>query len=256
MDRNSRLWQKKPVTIANLPAVNATLNSVSALGLVLGYCFIRRGRKAAHRNCMVGAVIASAAFLACYAVYHAHTGRILFREPTWFRPLYLAILLSHTVLAMAIVPLVLVTLGLAARRHFETHRKWARWTWPLWIYVSVTGVPIYLLLYQILPQALPTDGVSPPVLELETAGMVQELPGESELDGEAGGQRLDAERLSGVMASVEHVHPQLLSQRERPMGAFSRDEGIHPFLPGLLQLRPSPACDHPDPLAHRAATRQ
>ena len=140
------------MSITDLPAVNAALNSTSAVLLVLGYLFIRRQRKAAHRNCMVAACATSVAFLACYLVYHYHVGHTRFVNPGWFRPFYLTILLTHLVLAVAIVPLVLGTLWLALRGQFERHRQIARWTWPVWIYVSVTGVVIYALLYHVFPQ--------------------------------------------------------------------------------------------------------
>jgi len=141
------------MTIADLPALNATLNGVSAALLAVGYYFIRRGRKEAHRNCMVGAVVTSTLFLASYLYYHANVEAVTrFVNPAWFRPIYLAILLSHTMLATVLLPLVLMTLYRAARGRFEGHRRIARWTWPVWIYVSVTGVIIYLLLYQFFPQ--------------------------------------------------------------------------------------------------------
>ena len=140
------------MTLSDLPAVNAGLNTLSTLFLTAGYIFIRRQRQAAHRNCMIGAVISSALFLTCYLIYHYNAGRTTFRDPAWFRPIYLAILLTHTVLAVAIVPMVLVTLYRAARRQFERHKKISRWTWPIWMYVSVTGVLIYFLLYHLFPQ--------------------------------------------------------------------------------------------------------
>jgi len=146
------------MSIYDLPAVNATLNGLSAVFLTAGYAFIRRGRRVAHRNCMVAAFVTSALFLACYLTYHGYLGWVLHRGPTRFvnppawRPVYLAILLSHTLLAVVIVPLVFVTLHRARKQRFEAHRRIARWTWPLWMYVSVTGVIIYLLLYRIFPQ--------------------------------------------------------------------------------------------------------
>lgn len=147
------------MSVADLPAVNAGLNGLSAVFLGLGYRFIRRKNIAAHRRCMVAAFAASMVFLACYLTYHTYVGLVLhrgptvFKDPAWFRPIYLTILLTHTILAMVIVPLALLTLSRALRQHFELHRKIARWTWPLWMYVSVTGVVIYLLLYQIFPQS-------------------------------------------------------------------------------------------------------
>jgi uncharacterized membrane protein YozB (DUF420 family) len=140
------------MTLSDLPALNAALNSLSTALLAAGFYFIRRGHVVAHRRCMVAALATSTLFLAGYLVYHAQAGRTVFREPAWFRPIYLVILLTHTVLAAAIVPLVLITLYRALRQSFESHRRWARWTWPLWIYVSATGVIIYLLLYQVFPQ--------------------------------------------------------------------------------------------------------
>ncbi len=140
------------MSVQDLPWVNALLNATSAVLVVRGLWLIRRGRSQAHRICMLAAVIVSALFLVSYLYYHAHAGRTVFRDPEWFRPLYLAILLSHTVLAAAIVPMVLITVTLALRNRWEAHKRWARWTWPVWLYVSVTGVGIYLLLYQIFPQ--------------------------------------------------------------------------------------------------------
>ena len=141
------------MSLADLPAVNATLNGLSAVLLGGGYYFIRQGRREAHRNCMVAAFCTSTLFLACYLTYH-FTVRTLthFRDPAWFRPIYLALLLTHTVLAVVIVPLILTTLWRAARGRFEAHKRLARWTWPLWMYVSVTGVLIYWLLYVKFPQ--------------------------------------------------------------------------------------------------------
>jgi len=140
------------MTLSSLPAVNAGLNTASAILLVLGYFFIRRGNRQAHQRCMVAAFAVSCLFLACYLTYHAQMPRTVFREPQWFRPIYLVILLSHTVLAAAIVPLALMTLYRAWNGQFERHQRIARWTWPIWMYVSVTGVLIYFLLYHIFPQ--------------------------------------------------------------------------------------------------------
>jgi putative membrane protein len=138
---------------ADLPAVNATLNALSAVFLTAGYIFVRRGHRAAHRNCMLAALGASALFLGSYLTYHFTVKAVTrFLEPAWFRPIYLTILLTHTVAAAAIVPLVLVTVIRALRQQFDRHKTVARWTWPLWMYVSVTGVMIYLLLYRIFPQ--------------------------------------------------------------------------------------------------------
>lgn len=139
--------------IADLPLLNACLNGLSAVFLTIGFVFIRRQNKTAHRNCMVAAFTTSILFLVFYLTYHFNTEVVTrFREPEWFRPIYLAILLTHTLLAVVVVPLVLLTLHRAVKGRFESHRAIARWTWPVWMYVSVTGVLIYLLLYQIFPQ--------------------------------------------------------------------------------------------------------
>lgn len=146
------------MSILDLPAVNATLNGLSAIFLTAGFVFIKRKNKTAHRNCMIAAFVTSALFLACYVTYHTYLGVVLHRGPTRFvnppawRPVYLAILLSHTLLAVVIVPLVFMTLARARKQNFEAHKKIARWTWPLWMYVSVTGVIIYLMLYRIFRQ--------------------------------------------------------------------------------------------------------
>ena len=138
------------MSLSDFPVLNACLNGMSAAFLTLGYSFIRKGRKEAHRNCMIAALVTSTMFLASYLYYHFHAGRTVFPE-NWFKPIYLVILLTHTVLAVVILPLVIVTVALAARGRFQSHRRIARWTWPLWMYVSVTGVVIYLLLYQFFP---------------------------------------------------------------------------------------------------------
>lgn len=135
------------MSVAQLPALNASLNAASAVLLCAGYLLIRRRRTAAHRACMLSALVCSALFLASYLTYHYHAGSVPYRGPGWTRPLYFAILISHTILAAAVVPLVLVTLGRALRERFERHAAIARWTLPIWMYVSVTGVVIYLMLY-------------------------------------------------------------------------------------------------------------
>lgn len=146
------------MNFTDLPAVNACLNSLSTALLTAGFIFIKRGNKLAHQKCMIGALVTSMVFLACYVTYHykmkqvygeAHTK---FVDPAWFRPIYLAILFTHLIGAFAIVPLVLITTTRAFKQRFEAHKKIARWTWPIWMYVSVTGVVIYFLLYQIFPQ--------------------------------------------------------------------------------------------------------
>ena len=135
--------------LSSLPALNALLNGTSAVLLLTGYSLIRRGRMQAHRLVMLAALCTSAAFLASYLYYHAHVGHVHFQGHGWSRPLYFSILLSHTILAVIIVPLVLVTLSRALRARYALHRAIARWTFPLWMYVSVTGVVIYLMLYKL-----------------------------------------------------------------------------------------------------------
>ena len=140
------------MSFSDLPAVNASLNGLSAVFLVSGFVCIQRKNVVMHRRFMVSAVVTSALFLVCYITYHSKAGRTIFLNPPWFRPIYLTLLLTHTVLAVTIVPLIIITLSRALRQRFDRHKKIARWTWPLWMYVSVTGVIIYLLLYQIFPQ--------------------------------------------------------------------------------------------------------
>ena len=136
------------IPLSSLPAVNASLNGASAVFLVLGYIFIRRHRVFAHRVSMIGAVACSSVFLASYLYFHFHAGLIRFGGQGWIRPVYFTLLTSHSILAAAIVPLVLITLSRALRGRFDRHRAIARWTLPLWFYVSVTGVLIYWLLYR------------------------------------------------------------------------------------------------------------
>jgi len=144
--------------LQDLPLINAILNSCSALLLLAGYVAIKRDQKERHKRCMVSALITSTLFLTCYVIYHVGMQRVYgsahtrFVDPAWFRPWYLALLASHLLFAIAIVPMVLMTVYHAIRGNFEKHRKIARWTWPCWMYVSVTGVVIYLLLYRIFPQ--------------------------------------------------------------------------------------------------------
>jgi len=146
------------VSLTDLPAVNACLNGLSAIFLTTGYYFIRHGNRTAHRHCRVSAFVSSTIFLACYLTYHIgmriHYGKghTEFHDPQWFRPIYLFILFSHLTLAIAIVPLVLITLHRAVKQRFELHKKIARVTWPIWMYVSVTGVIIYVVLYHIFRQ--------------------------------------------------------------------------------------------------------
>lgn len=130
-----------------LPLLNAMLNGASGVLLVAGYIFIRRRQVTRHRYCMLAAFVLSTVFLITYVIYHALAGATRFTGEGWIRPLYFTILTSHVVLAAVIVPLVLTTLHRAWRRSFIHHRQIARWTLPIWLYVSVTGVLIYWLLY-------------------------------------------------------------------------------------------------------------
>lgn len=130
-----------------LPTLNAGFNLASLAFLLLGRGFIRRKNVAAHRLCMGAALAASTAFLAGYLVHHARAGVTRFEGGGAARTIYLTVLGTHTVLAAAIVPLVFVTLGFALRDRPDRHRAWARWTWPLWTYVSSTGLLIYAMLY-------------------------------------------------------------------------------------------------------------
>ena len=132
----------------DLPGLNATLNAATAVLLATGYVMIRRGRKLLHKTCMLSAFGVSTVFLASYVWYHAHAGVKHFAGRGWIRPVYFAILISHTVLAAAIVPLALTTVYLGLWSRHPTHRRLARWTLPLWLYVSVTGVAVYWLLFR------------------------------------------------------------------------------------------------------------
>ena len=131
------------------PKINATLNGCSAVLLVTGRALIARGKMAAHRAVMLTAFATSTLFLISYLYYHYHVGSVHFRGTGWSRPVYFAILISHTTLAAIIVPMVITTLTRALREQFDKHRAIARWTFPLWLYVSITGVIVYLMVYQI-----------------------------------------------------------------------------------------------------------
>ncbi len=139
------------MTTTDLPALNATLNGLATVLLAAGFVFIRRKRVNHHKLCMLGALGISALFLISYLIYHALHGSTKFSDPGAVRWVYYAILLTHVVLAAAIVPMVLITVYRALRGRYEAHRRIARWTWPLWIYVSITGVLVYMMLYQWFP---------------------------------------------------------------------------------------------------------
>ncbi|HVA71912.1 MAG TPA: DUF420 domain-containing protein [Candidatus Limnocylindrales bacterium] len=135
------------LSVSSLPRLNACLNTASAVFLVAGYSFIRKRKILLHKTCMLSAVCCSAIFLTSYIYFHLHAGIIYFQGHGWVRPVYFTILTTHTILAVAILPLVVTTLYFALRGRFESHRTIARWTFPIWLYVSVTGVVIYWLLY-------------------------------------------------------------------------------------------------------------
>jgi uncharacterized membrane protein YozB (DUF420 family) len=137
------------MAIADLPAVNATLNAIAAVLLVIGFVLIRRGRIEQHRRVMLAAFATSALFLISYLVYHANAGSRPFTGQGPVRVFYFVILLTHIVLAAAILPMALITLSRGLRAEFDRHRRIARWTLPIWLYVSVTGVIVYLMLYQL-----------------------------------------------------------------------------------------------------------
>jgi uncharacterized membrane protein YozB (DUF420 family) len=137
------------IDLSIFPALNATLNGISAVLIATGRALIRRKKVQLHRACMIAAVVTSGLFLTSYLYYHAHVGSVRFPGEGWVRPFYFALLISHTLLAVTVVPLVLVTLTAALRGRFDRHRRIARWTYPIWLYVSVTGVVVYLMLYQI-----------------------------------------------------------------------------------------------------------
>ena len=140
-----------PDYISYLPHLNACLNGTSALLLFSGYTFIRSRNVIAHRACQLAALVMSLLFLASYLIYHYHHGATRFQGTGWVRPLYFTILISHTILAIVIVPLVTLTFYRAFRNDFARHRRIARITLPIWFYVSITGVIVYLMLYQIYP---------------------------------------------------------------------------------------------------------
>jgi putative membrane protein len=150
---NSIAGTSIPDQYAYFPALIASLNGASAVLLLAGRVLIVKRRIAAHRACMIAAVVASALFLACYVYFHAHVGDIRFLGPPLWHAIYLVILIPHVTLAIVIVPLVLITLSRGLKARYPQHRAIARWTWPLWMYVSITGVIVYFMLYQWFPHS-------------------------------------------------------------------------------------------------------
>ena len=136
------------MSIHDLPAVNATLNAISGVLLIVAYLLIRSRRIEQHRRVMIAAFATSSLFLICYLVYHAQVGSVRFTRQGFVRPLYFTILVTHVTLAAAVLPLAIVTLSRGLEARYAQHRRIARWTFPIWLYVSVTGVLVYVLLYQ------------------------------------------------------------------------------------------------------------
>ena len=136
------------MTVHDLPAVNASLNALSGILLVIGYTMIRGRRIAAHRRCMIAAFVTSSLFLVCYVIYHAQVGSVRFTREGLVRPVYYTILITHVTLAAAVPPLAMLTLSRGLKARYTQHVRIARWTLPIWLYVSVTGVLVYVLLYQ------------------------------------------------------------------------------------------------------------
>ena len=136
------------ISASQLPTLNAALNSLSAVFLFAGYLFIKSRKRSAHRACMLSACASSTLFLISYLVYHYQVGSVPFKGSGAVRVVYFAILISHTVLAATVVPLALITLVRALKERFDAHRRIARWTFPIWLYVSVTGVIVYAMLYR------------------------------------------------------------------------------------------------------------
>lgn len=136
------------MSVTDLPALNAALNASSTVLLVTGYLFIRRGDRRKHKACMIAALVMSALFLTSYVIYHAQVGSVPFKRTGWIRTVYFAVLIPHVILAAAIVPPILITVSRGLSAKYDKHRRIARWTLPLWLYVSVTGVIVYVMLYQ------------------------------------------------------------------------------------------------------------
>ena len=136
------------MSLHDLPAVNATLNAISGVLLLVAYAFIRQRKIEQHRTVMLAAFTTSALFLICYIVYHAQVGSVRFTRQGLVRPIYFTILITHVTLAAVVLPLAIVTLSRGLQARYPQHRRIARWTFPIWLYVSVTGVLVYVLLYQ------------------------------------------------------------------------------------------------------------
>ena len=141
------------MSVEQLPALNATLNGLATVFLLLGYFFIKKGNRESHKKCMIAAFCTSTVFLACYLYYHFTVEAVTrFTNPAWFKPFYLILLFTHVVLAVVMLPFIFKALWHAYKGQFEKHKKVVKWAWPMWLYVSITGVLVYLILYQIFPQ--------------------------------------------------------------------------------------------------------
>jgi putative membrane protein len=160
------------MTLADFPALNASLNALSAVFIASGWFCIRRERKRAHVACMISAILTSSAFLTCYLIYHFQVHSIRFTDHSIARPIYFFLLLTHIVLAIAVVPLVAASVVLAARARWASHRRVSRVTMPVWLYVSVTGVIVYFMLYQWFP----SDEIKTRLRPQSTASPVQSAP--------------------------------------------------------------------------------
>jgi putative membrane protein len=136
------------MTVHTLPAINASLNAISGVLLVIGYALMRARRIDLHRRVMIAAFFTSSLFLICYLIYHAQVGSVRFTREGFVRPVYFTILITHVTLAATVLPLAIITLTRGLKGRYPRHRAIARWTFPIWLYVSVTGVLVYVLLYQ------------------------------------------------------------------------------------------------------------
>lgn len=137
------------ISLTDLPAVNATLNAMSFILLTIGYYFIKNSNEKAHKTLMLSALSVSILFLVSYLTYHFNVGSVRYTKQGWVRPVYFTILSTHTILAIILVPMVTVTLIRALKERFDRHRRIAKWTLPVWMYVSITGVVVYMMLYQL-----------------------------------------------------------------------------------------------------------
>ncbi len=137
------------MTFRDLATLNACLNLASAALLTIGFINIRRGRRDTHRRFMIAAVVSSALFLISYSIYHSHVGSVPYLRHDWTRPLYFAILIPHVALAGLMVPFIVLALWHASRKHFDRHKKITRWLWPVWMFVSASGVVVYIMLYHL-----------------------------------------------------------------------------------------------------------